>query len=91
MTISPTGTPAMIVKNGFQRYTPYNNPKYDSYQDEGFKKLGTIIWKPIVETDENGTFAFSIPNFYQKDVRVVIEGIGPDGTMISESHLVNIP
>lgn len=90
-SVSPTGSPSMLIKNGFQKYTPFQNPKYDNVREEGFQKLATVFWNPIVETDENGTFAFSIPNLYQKAVRIIIEGLDADGTMISESHLLEIP
>lgn len=89
--ISPTGSPSMMVKNGFQKYVPFQNPKYDNVREEGFQKLGTIFWNPIVETDASGTFGFSIPNLYQKSVCIVIEGLDADGTMISESHILEIP
>lgn len=88
--VSPTGSPSMIIKNGFQKHIPFQNPKYDNVREEGFQKLATIFWNPIVETDENGTFTFSFPNLYQKKVRVIIEGIDADGIMVSESHLLEI-
>ena len=87
---TPSNTPVMIVKNGFQRYTPYKNPKYDSVREEGFLKLGSVHWKPMVETDENGTFVLAIPNLYQKSVRVIIEGLSANGEMVSESLLLNL-
>ena len=82
---------ALLVKNAFQRHTPYENPKYDSVRDEGFLKLGSIDWKPIVMTDEKGTFHFSIPNLYQKSVKLVIEGMSPEGLMVSETVVLAIP
>jgi len=84
-------SPLLILKNGFQRYQPYQNPKYDSMQDEGFKTLGTIDWKPFVPTDENGNFTFTIPNFYQKSIKIIIEGMSANGEMISEIKTLNIP
>jgi hypothetical protein len=89
--VSPTGSPAIIIKNGFQKHTAFQNIKYDNVWDEGFQKLGTIFWNPIIETDENGTFSFAIPKMSQKAVRIVIEGADADGTMISESHVLEIP
>jgi hypothetical protein len=72
-----------VVTNGFQRVTPYENPKYGNMADESFLKFGTIQWNPNVETDSEGLFRFSIPNLYQKTVKVVIEGISSDGRLIS--------
>lgn len=82
---------ALFVKNGFQKFSNYVNTKYDSLRDEGFQKLGTIDWKPIIRTDEHGTFDFAIPNYFQKSVKLVVEGIAPDGTMISEIAILDIP
>jgi len=53
--------------------------------------LGMTDWKPFVTTDENGTFHFSIPNLNQKSVCFIVEGISPDGQMISDAILVDIP
>jgi|GEM_PF-433298 len=84
-------SPVLIVKNGFQRFLPYQNPKYDNMRDEGFQKFGTIDWKPFVATNENGEFSFTIPNFYQKSVKIIIEGMSAEGEMISEIKTLNIP
>lgn len=89
-TSSPTDSPSIVVKNGFQKPSVFHNPKYANVRDEGFQKLGTIHWNPIVETDENGGFSFAIPNLYQNSVRIIIEGLDADGNMISESHLLEI-
>lgn len=82
---------SLFVKNGFQKIRSYQNPKYDSVQDEGFFKLGTIGWKPIISTDENGSFHFSIPNLNQKSVCIIIEGLNDNGVMISEIQTLNLP
>jgi len=82
---------SLFIKNGFQRFRPYQNPKYDNMNDEGFQKFGTIDWKPFVPTDENGNFTFTIPNFYQKSIKIIIEGMNADGEMISEIKTLQIP
>ena len=82
-------SPVLLVKNGFQRMEPFENPKYDNVRDEGFLKLGTIGWDPLVKTDEKGTFSFSIPNLHQTAVTLVIEGLSGDGQMISETVMLN--
>jgi len=82
---------SFVVKNGFQKLNPFKNPKYTSYTNEGFINFGTIHWEPYVETDENGMFKFSIPNYYQKSVKVIIEGIATDGQLISETKIIEIP
>lgn len=79
------------IKDGFQKYRPYQNPKYASVKDQGFMQLGTIDWKPLVETDAKGTFHFSIPNLNQKSVRVIVEGMSADGQMVSEILTLDLP
>jgi len=81
---------SLVVKNGFQRHRAFQNPKYDSVRDEGFAQLGTIDWKPIVTTDEKGTFSFSIPNLYQQSVRIIVEGLSPTGEMVSEELILEL-
>ncbi|ESU23339.1 hypothetical protein FEDK69T_15010 [Flavobacterium enshiense DK69] len=82
---------SFLVKNGFEKLKRFTNPKYTSYNDEGFVDFGTIHWEPNVETDENGIFKFSFPNYYQKTAKVVIEGIASDGQIISETKIIEIP
>lgn len=82
---------SFTVKNGFQNNKNYINPKYTSYSDEGFKNFGNIHWEPYVESDENGLFTFAIPNYYQKTVKIVIEGIGTNGELISEIKTIAVP
>lgn len=79
-----------VVKDGFQPFSPYENPKYENIHDQSFLKFGTIHWKPNVETDENGEFNFSIPNLHQKSVKIIIEGISSDGRLISETKTLII-
>lgn len=52
--------------------------------------MGTINWEPNKLTNENGTFYFSIPNFYQKSIKVIIEGIDSNGRLISETKNITI-
>lgn len=68
----------------------FKNP-YSDYKSEGFKKYGTIHWIPKVFTDETGSFKFSIPNFGQESVKIIIEGISSDGRLISEIRTLQIP
>ncbi|WP_298221183.1 hypothetical protein [Flavobacterium sp.] len=85
-----TASQGMVSTNGFQNFIKYKNPKYASVYDAGFQNFGTIDWKPNVQTDENGSFHFSIPNLYQKAVKVIIEGISNDGQLISVTKILKI-
>lgn len=72
-----------VIKNAFQPYVPYSNPKFNSIFDESFVKFGTIHWIPNINTDDKGEFKFSIPNLQQKKIKVIIEGITSDGKLLS--------
>lgn len=82
---------SFVVKNGFQNSKNFSNPKYTSFSNDGYKNFGTIFWEPYIETDENGTFRFSIPNYYQQSVKIIVEGISSDGQLISETRTIEIP
>lgn len=82
---------SLVIKNGYQVGKSFKNPEYLSVRDQSFKQFGTIDWLSNVGTDENGAFTFSIPNLYQNNVLVQIEGITADGQMISEQIKVSIP
>lgn len=81
---------SLLVKNGFQPYVNFKNPKYTKYNDDGFNRFGTIHWEPKILIDQNGNFNFSIPNFYQESVKIIIEGISSEGQLISETRVLKI-
>ncbi len=85
-----TKTKGLIIKNAFQKSAEYTNPEYSDYKGDAFQSLGSIHWIPNVATDANGDFRFSFPNFHQDSVKVVIEGISSDGTVISEVKTIQI-
>lgn len=78
-----------VIKKAFQPYKSFKNPDYLDY-DAGFINYGTINWIPNVETDENGAFTFSIPNYNQKSIKIKIEGIGSNGELISEEKILHL-
>ncbi len=82
---------AFYITNGFQQTISYKNPKYTNVQNDSFKTYGTIHWVPNINTDANGDFKFSIPNLYQKTIKIVIEGISSDGKLLSEVKTISIP
>ena len=84
-----SGTPEIIVKNSFEKITPFENVTYNIVDDKGFTNFGVIDWKPNIMTDENGEFSFSIPRMSAKPMRVLIEGFSADGKLISEIKTIN--
>lgn len=81
---------SLAITNGFQPIKKFQNPKYASFNDDGFKKFGTIHWEPKIVIDQNGNFNFSIPNYYQESVKVIIEGISSNGQLLSETRIIKI-
>ncbi|MBD3583315.1 hypothetical protein [Flavobacterium selenitireducens] len=79
---------ALLIKGGFQKATEYENPQYADYHNDAFHTMGAIHWIPDVATDSSGNFRFSFPNFQQDAVKVIIEGIASDGTLISEERTI---
>jgi hypothetical protein len=81
---------SLEIKNGFQPYFEFENPKYLSYNNEGFEKHGTIDWIPSIYTNEDGTFEFTIPYFEQKDVILNIQGIDNKGQLYFENITIDV-
>ena len=80
----------LLIKGGFQKNIDYINPAYDDYHSDAFNALGAIHWIPDTATDSDGTFRFSIPNFHQESVKICIEGIASDGSLLSEEQIIEI-
>ena len=75
----------VIVKNGFQPYYEYENPKYLTFEGEAFENYSTIHWIPNIYTDEKGEFEFTIPVFGQKELILNIQGIDNKGQLYYEN------
>lgn len=88
-TIKIKSKPFMVA-NGFQAYKEYKNPEYTNFQDQSFLTFGSIHWIPNINTSQDGTFKFSIPNLNQESIKLVIEGISSDGLLISETKTIQI-
>ncbi len=78
-----------VIKKAAQAPKDFKNPDYLNY-DEGFVNYGTIAWLPEIKTDSNGNFFFVIPDYKQESIRVKIEGIGPNGELISEEKTIRL-
>lgn len=77
-----------LIENGFQKIYPFENARYASYSDEGFKKFGLIDWQPLIATKDNGEFDFTVPQAWDYPINILIEGISNDGKIISEIKTV---
>ncbi|AXG73259.1 hypothetical protein DVK85_03060 [Flavobacterium arcticum] len=81
---------SFLVKNGFKRITPFKNNIYLSTATKGFENFGVIDWEPLITTDEKGGFKLELPHTGQNSIKLLIEGISPDGKLISEIKTINL-
>lgn len=79
-----------VVKNGFAENQAFENVIYTSTNDQGYENFGLIDWKPVIMTDENGEFEFTVPQTGQKNVRFIIEGFSADGKLLSDVKTINL-
>lgn len=77
-----------IANNGYDLDKKFYTPKYSSYNNSYFEKLGTYGWFPHLRL-QKGQKTIKILNTLQPDVRLFIEGITQGGYLISEEVLVN--
>ena len=73
-----------LIEKGFQKIHPFENARYASYSDDGFKKFGLIDWQPLIATKDTGEFDFTVPFTWEYPVNILIEGISNDGKIVSE-------
>ena len=73
-----------LIEKGFQKIYPFENARYASYSDDGFKKFGLIDWQPLIATKDTGEFDLTVPQAWDYPINILIEGISNDGKIISE-------
>jgi hypothetical protein len=84
--------PARVKLRGYAAPAEFYTPRYSVLPpDPVYTKYATVHWEPNLTTNVNGegTLRFPIPRRL-KDIHVRIEGIGNDGTIFSESRIMNI-
>lgn len=77
-----------IITDGFQQVVPFKNTEYFTTYNKGFENFGLIDWEPLINSDEKGEFSFEIPYTGQDTVKVLIEGMSPEGKIISETKTI---
>jgi len=70
-----------------------NKNTYQTNEESDLKvmTLGMTDWIPFIKRMKMALFHFSIPNLNQKSVYFIVEGISPDGQLVSDSVFVDIP
>ncbi|MBL4642928.1 MAG: hypothetical protein JKY44_04980, partial [Flavobacteriaceae bacterium] len=75
------------VMFGFHVPKEYYMPQYTSNTNQIFKEYGAIFWIPNI-TLSNSTTTLKIPILKQKEVKILIEGITSNGSIIYEEKIL---
>lgn len=84
--------PTRVKLRGYAPPAEFYTPRYSVLPpDPVYTKYATVHWEPNLTTNDNGeaTVRFPIPSRL-KDIHVRVEGIGSDGTIFSETKVMNI-
>lgn len=79
-----------VVVNGFEPVKRFELPLYQSYQSKFFKKLGVVGWIPELIIDKENTASFKVFDTGLKTLRIHIQGMNKEGTLISEIRTVQL-
>ena len=74
------------VPFGFHVAKEYYNPEYISNTNKLFKDYGAVYWMPNISLSKTFT-TLKIPLLKQKEVKIFIEGITSDGSILSLIHI----
>lgn len=74
----------------FSSPTKYYAPKYGNYQNNFYKKYGVIDWIPDTKVDGHGALIFKIKYPPSGNIKIFIEGTANDGSLISETKVINL-
>ena len=65
-------------------------PKYDVYNDDFFREYGVIDWIPNCKVDTNGNLVFKVYNPSNINIKIFIEGITEQGSVIADTKVLNV-
>lgn len=65
-------------------------PKYETTNNELFKRFGVIDWKPTASIDTNGILNLKFDSKDQKEVKLFIEGVTENGEFIFEEKTISL-
>ncbi len=73
----------------FNSSKKFYTPIYQDYNSRFFTEYGTISWQPNLKADKDGNIFFKIPNQYNSNINLYVEGIINDNTFISETVTIS--
>ncbi|PRX56334.1 hypothetical protein [Flagellimonas meridianipacifica] len=79
-----------LVENSFSRPKAFYRPKYFSTGGEAFENYGIVHWEPRLITNNKGEVGFKIPKDNISSVKVLIEGMGEDGSLLSHTEEISL-
>lgn len=80
----------VMLKEAFSSYPSFSNANYQSTQNSGFDYYGLIEWKPLLCVNDEDQFLFRVTDYNKPQVKVIIEGITPEGQLIHEEILMDM-
>jgi hypothetical protein len=80
----------VLVSNGYASGKEFYRPEYIDYQSDFFEKYGVINWYPEIKLNESGQGYIEVFNTLRPKVKLYIEGMAQDGTLVSEEVIVNM-
>ncbi|WP_421824677.1 hypothetical protein [Flagellimonas oceanensis] len=78
------------VDKGFEKQKNFYNPEFTSFTDTAFQNFGLIHWEPWIWIDEDDSYTLKIPNYGFDNLKLVIEGMGKNGNVLSEIRVLNV-
>lgn len=80
----------VLIKEAFSTYPSFKNADYKNTNNTGFDYYGLIEWKSLISTNDEGQFLFRITDYNKPEVKAIIEGITPEGTLIHEEIILEM-
>nr|WP_299338368.1 hypothetical protein [Allomuricauda sp.] len=78
------------VKTGFEKTKEFYLPKYSTFSNSAFVDYGIIHWEPQLILDGNGNGEFKALNTGLKEIILFVEGMSPNGKLVSAIKTINI-
>ncbi|MGB5821694.1 MAG: hypothetical protein WBG90_19585 [Saonia sp.] len=79
-----------LVVNSFTRPKEFYRPRYSSYLSKDFIEFGVIHWEPKLVTGENSSVTIKLPNDDVSQMKIFVEGMGADGSLVSHVQEISL-
>ena len=80
----------IFIKEAFAMYPNFNNAQFENTNNRGFDYYGVIEWKALLSTNDEGFFKLKVTDYNKPEVKAIIEGITPEGTLIHEEIILEM-